>query len=111
VGRPSSLSNAQVAALRQELIQTRPKRATHWSVRSFAAEQGLSKDIAHRLTRVFSLQPHRSIAFKRSTDSLFVEKLADIVGLYLTPPEEALVLDVDEKSQALERTQPVLPMG
>jgi transposase len=112
-GRPRSLSDEQVATLIQKLIQTRPKRATHWSVRSFAAEQGLSKDMAHRLMRVFGLQPHRSKAFKLSTDPLFVEKVRDIVGLYLRPPEHALVLCVDEKSQvqALERTQPVLPMG
>ena len=82
-------------------------------MRSFAAANGISKDMAHRLMRLFALQPHRSKAFKLSNDPLFIEKVRDIVGLYLQPPTHALVLCVDEKSQiqALERTQPGLPMG
>jgi len=112
-GRPRSLGDQEVADLMQKVLSTRPKNATHWSVRSFGAAHGISKDMTHRLMRLFALQPHRSKAFKLSNDPLFVEKVRDIVGLYLQPPTHALVLCVDEKSQiqALERTQPGLPMG
>lgn len=112
-GRPRSLDDQRVAELLNRALQTRPAKQTHWSVRSFAAETSISKDMAHRLFRAAGLAPHRSRSFKLSNDPAFVEKVRDITGLYLAPPENALVLCVDEKSQiqALERTQPVLPMG
>lgn len=112
-GRPRSLDDQRVADLLNQALQTRPAKQTHWSVRSFAAEAGISKDMAHRLFRAAALAPHRSRSFKLSNDPAFVEKVRDITGLYLNPPEAALVLCVDEKSQiqALERTQPLLPMG
>ena len=96
-----------------QALQTRPAKQTHWSVRSFAAEANISKDMAHRLFRAACIAPHRSRSFKLSNDPAFVEKVRDITGLYLNPPDHALVLCVDEKSQiqALERTQPLLPMG
>src|SRR5467141_4038091 len=89
-----------------------PAAATHWSTRSMAKASGLSISTVHRIWRAFSLQPHRSETFKLSADPLFVDKVRDIVGLYLNPPERALVLCADEKSQiqALDRTQPILPM-
>lgn len=95
------------------VLKSQPKGATHWSVRSVAEETGISKSTVHRIFQLFGLQPHRTKSFKLSTDQQFVEKVRDIVGLYLNPPDKALVLCVDEKSQvqALERTQPVLPMG
>jgi putative transposase len=94
-------------------LRRAPKAATHWSCRSLAHESGVSKSTVNRLWRAFGLQPHRQRYFKLSTDPFFVEKVRDIVGLYLNPPDKALVLAVDEKSQiqALERTQPVLPLG
>jgi transposase len=93
-------------------LETMPAAATHWSTRSMARASGLSVSTVHRIWRAFSLQPHRSETFKLSSDPLFVEKVRDIVGLYLDPPDRALVLCVDEKSQiqALDRTQPLLPM-
>ena len=89
-----------------------PPPATHWSLRSMARESGLSHTTVRRIWTAFSVQPHRSETFKLSSDPLFVDKVRDIVGLYLSPPDRALVLCVDEKSQiqALDRTQPVLPM-
>ena len=112
-GRPRSLDDQQVADLLTRALQTRPAKQTHWSVRSFAAETAISKDMAHRLFRAAGIAPHRSRTFKLSNDPAFVEKVRDITGLYLHPPQNALVLCVDEKSQiqALERTQPLLPMG
>jgi len=112
-GRPRSLDDQRVADLLNQALQTRPAKQTHWSVRSFAAEANISKDMAHRLFRAAGLQPHRSRTFKLSNDPAFVEKVRDITGLYLNPPDHALVLCVDEKSQiqALERSQPLLPMG
>ena len=112
-GRPRTLDDQRVAALLNQALQTRPAQQTHWSVRSFAAEANISKDMAHRLFRAAGIAPHRSRSFKLSNDPAFVEKVRDITGLYLNPPDHALVLCVDEKSQiqALERTQPVLPMG
>ena len=112
-GRPRSLDDERVASVIQQALTKRPKAATHWSVRSFAKAQGLSPSMAHRLFRIFGLQPHRTKSFKLSADPLFVDKVRDIVGLYLDPPQNALVLCVDEKSQiqALDRTQPMLPMG
>ena len=93
-------------------LESTPKDATHWSTRSLAAQAGLSRSTVSRIWRAFALQPHRSETFKLSKDPLFIEKVRDIVGLYLNPPDRALVLCVDEKSQiqALDRTQPLLPM-
>lgn len=112
-GRPRSLEDEEVATLINKALQTKPASATHWSVRSFAKDANVTPSMAHRLFTLFGLQPHRTESFKLSTDPFFVEKVRDIVGLYLNPPDSALVLSVDEKSQiqALNRTQPVLPMG
>jgi putative transposase len=112
-GRPRSHDDEQVAKLMRRALSTRPKDGTHWSVRGFAKESGLSKSVVQRYFALFGIQPHRSKSFKLSNDAFFVEKVRDIVGLYLNPPDKALVLCVDEKSQiqALERSQPVLPMG
>ena len=112
-GRPRSIEDEQVAELVNTALERRPENRTHWSVRSLATETGMSATSVHRYISLFGLQPHRSKSFKLSNDPFFVEKVRDIVGLYLSPPENALVLCVDEKSQcqALERTQPMLPMG
>jgi transposase len=112
-GRPRSISDEQVAELITTTLESKPPHTTHWSVRSLSDETGLSRSTVHRYISLFGLQPHRSKSFKLSNDPFFVEKVRDIVGLYMSPPENALVLCVDEKSQcqALERTQPVLPMG
>ena len=112
-GRPRSIEDEQVAALLKRTLSRRPKAATHWTVREAARASGISKSTVHRLFQVFAVQPHRSRTFKLSNDPFFVEKVRDIAGLYLNPPDHALVLCVDEKSQiqALNRTQPVLPMG
>jgi transposase len=93
-------------------LESTPKNATHWSTRSLAAACGLSRSSVHRVWRAFALAPHRSESFKLSTDPLFIDKVRDIVGLYMDPPDKALVLCVDEKSQiqALDRSQPILPM-
>ena len=102
-----------VARLIRQALTTRPKDATHWSVRTFAKTHRVSKSTTARYFALFGVQPHRQRSFKLSSDPLFVEKVRDIVGLYLNPPDKALVLCVDEKSQiqALERSQPVLPLG
>jgi transposase len=112
-GRPRTHDDDRVARLLNKVLQQRPKNATHWSIRRVAEETGVSKSSVHRFFNLFGLQPHRTKSFKLSNDPFFVEKVRDIVGLYLNPPDKALVLCVDEKSQiqALERTQPVLPMG
>jgi putative transposase len=112
-GRPRSVSDEQVATLIRQTLNTQPRDGTHWTIRSLAKEAQLSRPTIHRIWRAFGLQPHRQRHFKLSTDPFFVEKVRDIVGLYLDPPEKAMVLCVDEKSQiqALDRTQPVLPMG
>ena len=112
-GAPRSISDEQVAEVVYKTLKTKPKDETQWSVRSMGEEAGLSKDAVHRIWRTFSLQPHRQGYFKLSTDPFFVDKVRDIVGLYMHPPEHALVLCVDEKSQiqALERSQPLLPLG
>jgi putative transposase len=113
-GRPRSIDDERIAELLNTTLHRQPKDgATHWSVRSLAAETSISKTSVHRLLRMFELQPHRQDSFKLSTDPFFIEKLRDVVGLYLDPPDKALVLCVDEKSQlqALERTQPLLPLG
>ena len=96
----------------ERTLRTTPADATHWSIRSMAAETGFSHTTIRRMWTAFGLQPHRSQTFKLSSDPLFVDKVRDIVGLYLSPPNRALVLSIDEKSQiqALDREQPVLPM-
>lgn len=112
-GRPRSTGEDQIAQLINTALTRKPNGKTHWSRRSLADATGLSKSTVHRYLTLFGLQPHRSKSFKLSNDPFFIEKVRDIVGLYLNPPDHALVLCVDEKSQcqALERTQPVLPMG
>jgi len=112
-GRPRSHDDEAVAELINRVLHTKPKGASHWSVRLVAEATGISKSTVGRYFKLFGLQPHRSKSFKLSTDPFFVEKVRDIVGLYLKPPDKALILCVDEKSQvqALERSQPVLPMG
>jgi len=112
-GRPRSVSDEEVAELIRKTLQSKPKGATHWTVRSMAEHTQISRPTVHRIWSAFGLQPHRQRHFKLSTDPFFVEKLRDIVGLYLNPPDKAMVLCVDEKSQiqALDRTQPSLPMG
>ena len=98
-GRPRTHDDERVAGLLHKVLQSRPKHATHWSVRSVAKETRVSKSTVHRFFRLFGLQPHRSKSFKLSNDPFFVDKVRDIVGLYLNPPDKALVLCVDEKSQ------------
>src|ERR1700747_927603 len=112
-GRPRTIEDEAVAELITTTLARKPKAATHWSVRAIAEETGIAKSNVHRLLQLFGLQLHRPRSFKLSTDPFFVEKLRDVVGLYLNPPDKAVVLCVDEKSQiqALERTQPMLPMG
>ena len=111
-GRPRTVEDDQVAAVIERTLYSTPADATHWSIRSMAKEMSLSHTTIRRIWAAFGLQPHRSETFKLSSDPLFVEKVRDIVGLYLSPPDRALVLCVDEKSQiqALDREQPVLPM-
>jgi len=112
-GRPRTHNDDEVARLLRTVLQTQPKDATHWTVRGVAAKTGISKSTVQRYFTLFGVQPHRTKSFKLSPDPFFVEKVRDIVGLYLNPPDHALVLCVDEKSQiqALERTQPNLPLG
>jgi putative transposase len=112
-GGPRSIDDEQIAVLIRKTLKTKPKDGTHWSCRSMAEETKLSKSTVHRVWKAFRLQPHRQKHFKLSNDPFFVEKVRDIVGLYLNPPDKAIVLCVDEKSQiqALDRTQPLLPMG
>jgi transposase len=112
-GRPRSLSDEKIATLIQKTLNEKPKSSTHWNCRGFSAETDVSKSTVQRLWNTFGIKPHRYQTFKLSTDPFFVEKVRDIVGLYLNPPTNALVLCVDEKSQcqALERTQPGLPLG
>jgi len=111
-GTPRKVSDAEVERVLTLTLESTPKDATHWSTRSLASASGLSRSTVNRIWRAFALQPHRSETFKLSKDPLFIEKVRDIVGLYLNPPDRALVLCVDEKSQiqALDRTQPLLPM-
>ena len=111
-GAPRTVSDADVERVVTRTLETLPRSATQWSTRSMAKECGLSFATVGRIWRAFGLKPHRSETFKLSTDPLFIEKVRDIVALYLHPPERAVVLSVDEKSQiqALERTQPVLPL-
>lgn len=111
-GRKRSISAAKVKAVVEATLHTRPKAATHWSVRTMAQAQGISPATVQRIWDAHGLQPHRTEAFKLSRDRQFVEKLQDVVGLYLNPPDKSLVLCVDEKCQiqALDRTQPMLPL-
>ena len=111
-GRPRMIDDADVERVIALTLEATPKDATHWSTRSMARRSGLSHNTVSRIWRVFALQPHRTETFKLSADPLFIEKVRDIVGLYLNPPDRALVLCVDEKSQiqALDRTRPLLPL-
>jgi transposase len=111
-GAPRTIRDADVERVVMLTLEQAPPDATHWSTRSMAKRTGMSQSAVSRIWRAFALQPHRSETFKLSRDPLFIEKVRDIVGLYLNPPEKALVLCVDEKSQiqALDRTQPLLPM-
>lgn len=111
-GAPRKVTDEQIEQAVTMTLESTPRDATHWSTRSLARASGLSRSTVGRIWNAFSLQPHRSQTFKLSKDPLFVEKVRDIVGLYLNPPERALVLCVDEKSQiqALDRSQPLLPM-
>lgn len=111
-GAPRRVSDAMVERIVVQTLETQPPNATHWSTRELAKRLGVSRSTVHRVWQAFRIEPHRTRSFKISNDPLFVEKVRDIVGLYLNPPEHALVLCVDEKSQiqALDRTQPLLPM-
>lgn len=112
-GAPRKLDDAKIEQLIATTLNERPREATHWSTRLLAKRLRVSQSTVSRVWRAFGLQPHRSETFKLSTDPLFIEKVRDIVGLYLNPPQKALVLCVDEKSQiqALDRTQPLLPLA
>lgn len=111
-GRPASISAEQVEDVVVATLESTPKNATHWSRAKMAERTGLSRSTIGRIWKAFELKPHREEGFKLSNDPLFVEKVYDVVGLYLDPPESAVVLCVDEKSQvqALARSQPALPM-
>src|SRR5512147_819822 len=111
-GRPRSISPEKEAAIVEATRSTKPKNATHWSVRSMARHHGVSSAAVQRIWKAYHLQPHRVEHFKFSTEPEFVSKVRDIVGLYLNPPDKALVISVDEKSQiqALDRTQSILPL-
>ena len=111
-GAPRLISDADVERVITLTLETKPDDATHWSTRSLANRAGMSQSAVSRIWRAFALQPHRTETFKLSKDPLFIEKVRDIVGLYMSPPEKAMVLCVDEKSevQALDRTAPLLPM-
>jgi len=111
-GAPRTISDADVERVIALTLETTPENATHWSTRSMAQRTGFSQSAVSRIWRAFALQPHRTETFKLSKDPLFIEKVRDIVGLYLDPPDRALVVCVDEKTQvqALDRTTPLLPM-
>src|SRR3970040_2530738 len=111
-GRPASITRAKVKGIIEAPTQTRPRAATHWSTRTLAKAQGVSHATVQRIWEAHGLQPHRVETFKLSRDKRFVEKLTAVVGVYLTPPDKAVILCVDEKSQiqALDRTQPGLPI-
>lgn len=112
-GQPRKISDAKVEEVLAMTLERRPVQATHWSTRLMAKASGLNQTAVGRIWRAFGLQPHRAESFKLSTDPLFIDKVRDIVGLYLCPPTRAVVLCVDEKSQiqALDRTQPLLPLS
>jgi len=111
-GAPRTIDDERVEAVIVRTLEETPADATHWSTRSMAKATGMSQSSVSRMWRAFGLKPHLTESFKLSTDPLFVDKVRDVVGLYLNPPEGALVLCVDEKSQiqALDRTAPVLPL-
>src|SRR4051794_6447453 len=111
-GAPRRIGDDQVEQIVIQTLESTPRGQTHWSTRELAKASGLSRMTISRIWRAFGLQPHRSESFKLSPDPLLIEKVRDIVGLYMNPPEHALVFCVDEKSQiqALDRTQPLLPM-
>jgi transposase len=111
-GTPRKIMDKDVERVITNTLENVPKDATHWSTRSLAGATGMSQSAISRIWRAFGLQPHRTETFKLSTDPLFIDKVRDVVGLYLNPPTHAIVLSVDEKSQvqALDRTQPLLPM-
>jgi transposase len=112
-GAPRTITDEIVEHVVTKTLEEKPKAATHWSTRRMAEAVGLSQTAISRVWRAFGLKPHLSETFKLSTDPFFVEKVRDVVGLYMSPPEKAIVLSVDEKSQvqALDRTQPLLPMA
>src|SRR6202011_1194580 len=112
-GAPRQVGDAQIERVVRLTLESAPADATHWSTRAMAKRCGLSQTMVSRIWRAFALQPHRTKGFKLSKDPLFIEKLRDIVGLYLNPPARALVLCVDEKSQiqAFDRSQPILPLA
>lgn len=111
-GAPRKIDDAKVEALIAKTLHEKPRHATHWDSRSMAKAIGVSQSSVVRIWHAFALQPHRQETFKLSADPLFIDKVRDVVGLYLNPPTKAIVLCVDEKSQiqALDRTQPLLPM-
>ncbi len=111
-GPPRTVTDEKVEEVIALTLETKPKGATHWSTRSMSGRVGMSKDSVARIWRAFGLKPHRSETFQLSSDPFFVDKVRDVVGLYMNPPANAVVLSVDEKSQiqALNRTQPLLPM-
>src|SRR5208283_294235 len=111
-GQPRKITDAHVEAVLTRTLESKPPDATHWSTRSLARAMGLNQTAISRIWRAFALAPHRAESFKLSQDPLFIDKVRDIVGLYMNPPDRALVLCVDEKSQiqALERTAPLLPL-
>jgi transposase len=111
-GAPRQIGDDAIAETIRMTLESRPAGATHWSLRSMARATGYAPSTIHRIWQAFGLQPHRQETFKLSSDPMFVEKVRDIVGLYLDPPDRALVLCLDEKSQiqALDRTQPLLPL-
>ena len=111
-GQPRKITDAKVEEVITKTLEATPNDATHWSTRSMAEEVGLNQSAVFRIWQAFGLQPHRQEAWKLSADPLFIDKVRDVVGLYLAPPERAVVLCVDEKSQiqALDRTAPILPM-
>src|SRR5580698_3897457 len=113
VGAPRKITDRQVEDVVTKTLESMPANSTHWSTRLMAEETGLSQNAIVRIWQAFGLQPHRVENFKFSKDPQFVEKVRDIVGLYLNPPDRAIVLCVDEKSQvqALNRTQPILPLA
>jgi transposase len=111
-GTPRTVTDVDIERVITRTLETKPKAATHWSTRTMARTVGMSQSAISRIWRAFGLKPHLTDTFKFSTDPFFVEKVRDVVGLYLAPPEKAIVLSVDEKSQvqALDRTHPTLPM-
>jgi len=111
-GAPRRISDAQVEEVIARTLESAPPNATHWSTRDMARATGISRATVHRIWQAFGLQPHRTETFKLSADPFFIEKVRDVVGLYLNPPDRALVLCVDEKTQvqALDRTRPLLPL-